>query len=404
MSETQPTINPALQYTTSELDALSKLIREEKVIFWVGSGFSSYAGYPTGTQLPSIMLSSLGELPEGAPNPDSASLQEAADYYVEQKERSGLNSFLIEQFGREPSRCDAHESLALINRVKYIVTTNYDPLFERAYKDKIIVVSRDEHLPESTEHPDKTILHKIHGDVSQPDSIVITSEDYDNFKSDAIVWSEIRSLLAKYSVLFIGYSLHDRDVKKMLDDIYGRLKGTKHPYFFIDWKIDDTKRKDLASYDLRFIEMDAVAAIDYITRSAIQYLFVDGMKNPSLLLKSNQIFESRGFHVDPSFSREKISHVSLVPERSGFNCKFVFSISSASRDSSELRALHEFITGYSFEPITLQAPSCEIEVRDAEINGIFVIDPSIKNLKKIVITPKPSGEITADLQLCTQPI
>ena len=244
------------------------------------------------------MFSCLGELPDGAPNPSSASLQEAADYYVEQKERSGLNSFLLEQYGKEPSRRDVHGSLALINRVKYIVTTNYDPLFERAYGDNIVVILRDEHLPGSTDFPNKTILLKIHGDITQPDTIVITSEDYKKFKTDTIVWSEIRTLLAKYAVVFIGYSLHDPNVETMLGDIYARLKEKKHPYFFIDWKIDDTKRKELASYDLHFIEMDSVAAIDYITGNAIQYSYLDGIKNPAVLSKSAQIFENKGVRVD----------------------------------------------------------------------------------------------------------
>jgi len=101
MSEISPTINPALTPINSELDTLCKLIREEKVILWVGSGFSSYAGYPTGTQLPGIIITSLGELPEGAPDLSKASLQKTADFYVEQKGRSGLNTFLVEQYGKE---------------------------------------------------------------------------------------------------------------------------------------------------------------------------------------------------------------------------------------------------------------------------------------------------------------
>lgn len=404
MSETQPTINPALSPTNSELEALCKLVREERVILWVGSGFSSYAGYPTGTQLPSIMLSSLGELPEGAPIPSSASLQEAADYYVRQKERSGLNSFLVEQFGKEPSRCDVHESLALINRIKYIVTTNYDPLFERAYGDKIVVISQDDHLPVSTEYPDKTILHKIHGDIAQPDTIVITSEDYKAFKSDTIVWSEIRSLLAKYSVVFIGYSIRDSNVVDMLNDIYERIGKQKHPYFFIDSKIDEAKRKDLVPYNLHFIEMDATSAISYITGNIIQYAFVDSMERPELLLKSQQIFDHRGFRVDPKFTGERITHISLIPTRSDVHSTIGATISSGHPDIPELREFNDLLTGYSFEPVTLRAPTCDIAIRTAEMNGVFTIDPSIKNFQYLKLKIHPVKELTVDLQLENQPI
>ncbi len=398
MSESQPTINPALTLMNSELDILCKLIREEKVIFWVGSGFSSYAGYPTGTQLPSILLSSLGELPEGAPNPGSALLQEAADYYVEQRDRSGLNSFLVEQYGKEPLRCDIHDSLALINRVKYIVTTNYDPLFEHAYGDKIVAISRDEDLPGSTEYPDKTILLKIHGDITQPDTIVITSDDYRKFDSDTIFWSKIRTLLAEYSVVFIGYSLHDPNVEKMLGDIYARLKENRHPYFFIDWKIDDAKRKDLAAYDLHFIEMNAAAAIEYITGNAIQYSFVDGMEKPSLLAKSDQIFNHQGFRVDRSFSADKISHVSLIPIRPDVHHTINFTLSSKTGESSDLKDFCNLMTGYSFEPVTLQASTCDIIIRKSEMNGVFTIDPAITTFQSLELKPHPLKEIVVDLQ------
>jgi len=404
MGEIQPTINPALSPMNGELDALCRLIREQKVILWVGSGFSSYAGYPIGTQLPSMLLSHLGELPEGAPDPETASLQEAADYYVEQKERSGLNTFLVEQYGKEPSRCDMHDSLALINRVKYIVTTNYDPLFERAYGDRVVVISRDEDLPQSTEYPDKTILLKIHGDITQPDTIIITSEDYKNFDSDTIVWNKIRTLLAEYSVVFIGYSLHDPNVETMLQGIYTRLKGKKHPYFFISRTIDDAKRKDLEIFGLHFIEMEAAVAIEYITGNAIQYSFVDGMKNPSLLAKSDQIFDHQGFRVDRTFTGGKVTHASLILTRPEVHCNISFSISSKSDSSPKFKAFYDVAAGKSFDPVKLTDEESCITINDAQINGVFAIDPEIKTFKELSIIPHPSEEVTVDLQLQNQPI
>jgi len=382
-----------------ELDVLCKLIREEKVILWVGSGFSSYAGYPTGTELPSMLLSSLGELPEGAPDPETASLQEAADYYVEQKERSGLNTFLVEQYGKEPSRCDMHDSLALINRVKYIVTTNYDPLFERAYGDRVVVVSRDEDLPKSTEYPDKTILMKIHGGITQPDTIVITSEDYKNFDADTIVWSKIRTLLAEYSVVFIGYSLHDPNVETMLQGIYTRLKGKKHPYFFISRTVDATKRKDLADHDLHFIEMDAISAIDYITGNAVQYSYLDGMKNPPLFSRSAKIFEKYGVRVDRTFAGEKVSNISLIPTRPDVHCEFNLTISSKTGDNTKILEFCKFASGQSFESVNLTDADCNISIKDAKMNGIYIFDPSIQSFPAISVSSQPGEIVSADLQL-----
>jgi hypothetical protein len=397
-----PTTVPTHFGSFGELDLLCKLIRQEKVIFWVGSGFSSYAGYPKGPELTSLLLADLGELLGETPVPRS--LNEVADIYISVKGRDALIELLKEHYGKTPQRFDIHESLALINRIKYIITTNYDSLFEHAYGDRIVKIAHDDELPSSTDDPDKTVLLKIHGDLSDPDSIVITSDDYDKFDKDSIIWGKIKSLLAEYSVVFIGYSVSDSNVEEMLNDIYSRLKNRKHPYFFIDRKIDEKKRKDLNAYNLRFIEMDAAISIDYITGNAIQYAFIDGMKQPPLLSKSDQIFDSRGFRVDPSFTGKKLTHVSLVPMRHDAEIEFTLSLSSKSGEGAAILAFQNFVTGQSVEPVKLSEDECDIEIHDGKMNGIFVFDPSIKKIHEIIITPQPAEIITADLQLQNKPI
>ncbi|HPA07983.1 MAG TPA: SIR2 family protein [Methanoregulaceae archaeon] len=398
MSEIQPTINPSLPLLDSQLDRLCRLIREEKVILWVGSGFSSYAGYPTGKQLKEIMLSSIGDLLDDAPDPAITSLQEAADYYVEQKGRDGLNAFVVEQYGKEPSRCDIHETLALINRVKYVVTTNYDPLFERAYGDKIVVISRDEHLPASTEYPDKTVLLKIHGDISRPDSIVITSDDYDRFDADTIVWSKIRSLLAEYSVMFIGYSLQDPNVEKMLRDIYARVGKNKHPYYFIGRTVDENKREALASFDLDFIEMDAASAIEYISGNVIQFSLVSSFQRTDLFQKSDDIFADRGFQVDRAFTKGKLSRATIIPNRPDIQANFTLTLASKEKTGLKIRELDNFVKGLGCDPITIGSDDCIIEIHDANINGVLFIDPSMRILREISLKPKPVNKLLVDLQ------
>jgi len=403
MSEIHPTISPALIPANNELNALCELIRHEKVILWVGSGFSSYAGYPTGSQLPAILLAALGELPSDAPDPRSASLKEVADYYVAAKDRDSLIYLLKEHYCKTPLRFDVHESLALINRVKYIITTNYDPLFEHAYGDRIVKIAHDDELPSSTDYPEKTVLLKIHGDLSDPNSVVITSDDYDKFDKDSIIWGKIRSLLAEYSVVFIGYSISDPNVEEMLRDIHKRLKERKHPYYFIDSKIDEKMRVHLSDYALHYIEMDATVAIDYITGNTIEYAFVDGMKNPALLSKSDQIFDRKGFRVDRSFTAGKITHASLVPTRPGVHSSIGLTLSSKTSESSDLIDFHNLITGYSFEPVTLRAPTCDITIRKAEMNGVITIDPTIKTFQYLELKPHPVKEALVDLQLEQQP-
>ncbi|MHB8162746.1 MAG: SIR2 family NAD-dependent protein deacylase [Methanoregula sp.] len=399
MKDIHPTINPALLQYNHELNELCQLIRDEKVLLWVGSGFSSYAGYPTGRELTSLLLSQVRNSSDKLSNPESILLNEAADYFVESNSRKDLISLLIKVFGKNPSRCDIHESLVLIDRIKYIVTTNYDLLFEKSYGDKIVVVSRDKDLPGSGENPEKTILLKIHGDISQPDSIVITSEDYKKFQSDRIIWSEIRALLSKFPVVFIGYSLNDPNVKTMLDDINTRLQEKRHPFFFISNRVEESTRLDLASYDLHFIEMDAVDAIRYIAKNTIQFAYLDSMKNPALFSKSSRIFEKKGLRADRTFNGEKISHVSLTPIRPVKQRDIKVTITSKKGVlSPQMLAFQKFVTGESFDPVALTESDCEISIRGGEMNGILIFDPSIKSYPALFVTPKPDIDLI-DLQL-----
>jgi len=398
-----PTTVPDHSGSYSELDSLCKLIREQKVILWVGSGFSSYAGYPTGSELSSIILSATGKLPSDDPDPSSVSLKKIADYYAALKGRDSLINLLKEHYGKIPDRCEAHKSLALINRVKYIITTNYDPLFEYSYGNKIVTIAHDEELPGTTDYPEKTILLKIHGDLSDPDSIIITSDDYEKFDKDSIVWNKIKSLLAEYSVVFIGYSVSDSNVKEMLTDIDKRLKGRKHPYFFIEHKSDEDKRKTISEYDLRLIKMDALAAVDHITENAIQYAHIDCMKDLTLLTKSDQIFADQGFHVDYSISQSKISPISFVSDDPTVHPKFSLTLTPKG-ESKKIHEFHDLIVGKKCDPVTIAAADCDIGIHDVVMNKVFIIDPSKTSLNEIVITPNPVKEHIVDLQIRSRQI
>lgn len=102
-----------------------------------------------------------------------------------------------------------HNKIATIPHFKTIITTNYDKLFENAYGNDAQLLFKSEHI--SYLEKDKTHLFKVHGDLSDPESVVLTKSDYENFfKNDAqygLLWSEIKQIIAKNSIVFVGYNL-----------------------------------------------------------------------------------------------------------------------------------------------------------------------------------------------------
>jgi len=397
MNKSHPTTVPDYVPINPELDALSDLIRQEKVILWVGSGFSSYAGYPSSSYLRNIIIEKLRRSGD-APELQSDSLKEAADHYVAVNGRDSLIDILREYYGAAPQRSEVHEKLALINRIKYIITTNYDPLLEFAYQEKMEKITHEDELPLLSDYQESTILLKIHGDLSDPDSIVITTADYEKMDKCSITLDKIKSLLAEYSVVFIGYSIRDSYIEEMLRDIDQRLKLRRHPYFFIDNKIDEEKKKHLIRYDLHFIEMDAAAAINFIAEKTIQYSYLDSEKKPTLLVKSEPIFNSRECYSDCTMARGVISHLSLVPMRSGIQNDIKVTITSKNKDNTQVMNFYNYIKDQHFDPFVLTDAECDISISGGEMNGIFIFDPAIKNYPALIITPQPVEIVCIDLE------
>lgn len=113
----------------------------------------------------------------------------------------------------------------LLKKAKMIITTNYDAFIEQLLLEQGI--SPKLYIGNHGFFEDTigwSELYKIHGDIKDPLSIVISTEDYEKYDSKAILISaKILSNMIKNPILFIGYSLTDRNVKKLLSDFSSQL-------------------------------------------------------------------------------------------------------------------------------------------------------------------------------------
>lgn len=129
-----------------------------------------------------------------------------------------------------------------------VITTNYDRIYEQALglfgkTVSPIIYNPDERskaeylrgLPKSKER----WLFKIHGCVSKPGSIVITDEDYIRFvmrmnSSEDFhpVPQKLRTQLAEWPTLFVGYSLLDYNLRLLFRTLRWRLDPAERPATF----------------------------------------------------------------------------------------------------------------------------------------------------------------------------
>ena len=133
-----------------------------------------------------------------------------------------------------------------------VITTNFDRLFERAlaqanrdpwtsiYSPRAREITAD--YPSLLPTKDKPLVLKIHGDISEPASIVITDEDYIDFvlrMQDKELFNPVpttvRLCLSKWTTLFVGYSLFDYNLRLLFKAVlWGLDKATRPVMYSVD--------------------------------------------------------------------------------------------------------------------------------------------------------------------------
>jgi len=113
----------------------------------------------------------------------------------------------------------------LLKKAKMIITTNYDSFIELLLNEQGVTpklyIGNQGFFEDTVGWSE---LYKIHGDIKDPKSVIINSADYEKYDEKAILISaKILSNMIKNPIIFIGYSLTDRNVKKLLSDFSSQL-------------------------------------------------------------------------------------------------------------------------------------------------------------------------------------
>ena len=126
------------------------------------------------------------------------------------------------------SKCKSSEELQefrkLKNKVSAIITTNYDQFLEKYIfpDDYTVFVHQSEMF--SSQSYNIAEIYKIHGCISDADSIVITEKDYDDFdKNRKLFIAKMLTLFAESPIIFLGYSFTDENVQNIVYDFLSCL-------------------------------------------------------------------------------------------------------------------------------------------------------------------------------------
>lgn len=245
--------------------SLIKHIRREEVSLFVGSGFSIEASAPSVSQLKELILNDFDDEDLKSQHIDDG-LAELSNFYVNEQcvgSRNQLISLLKKAFEFTPSCMDDHEMLARIPHFSKIFTTNYDTLLESSYQQNEINVVRTDKDCTYLEKP--VSIFKVHGDFTDPDSVIITSDDYEKFKGswpNQAMWDLVKTEFLTKNILFIGYSLEDDNILQLIKFISESVNDNQKGMFLIAPGINAQKQQRLKKMHVKYF--DAYAK-DFLT-------------------------------------------------------------------------------------------------------------------------------------------
>lgn len=258
---------------------LFNLIRQEDVVIWAGAGISLYAGYPSGKRMGEILLENLSDAERKEINENLLLPDLAEEFYrIKGNNKNSLIRILNKTFiDFKPTSTSCHDKIVSIPHFKTIITTNYDKLFENAYGGAGQLIYSPAQIPYIDKN--KTSIFKIHGDLTEPNSIIITKSDYIRFFAENteynILWTLIKERISTNCILFIGYNLEDHNTSAIFNRVTDVLKDNQKECFFIAPNIPKTKENHLISKGIHYINMTAENFIDELIENIKENLISD---------------------------------------------------------------------------------------------------------------------------------
>lgn len=206
------------------LEALTAAIDRRRALLFVGAGASMSVGLPSWNTLVSHMLEELELDPQVLSGNDVTYQSVAECYRLKCGSLKPLLQWMQEHWAVSREQVAASPLHKLIVELGFptIYTTNYDrnleiafEVFNRPYK-KITSVGDIAEAESSA-----TLIIKYHGDFDDETSLVLAETDYfDRLTFEAPLDVKFRSDALASTILFIGYSMSDLNIRFLLHRLW----------------------------------------------------------------------------------------------------------------------------------------------------------------------------------------
>ncbi|WP_303821196.1 SIR2 family protein [Ruminococcus flavefaciens] len=257
-------------------------------------------------------------------------------YFYEEKGEKEYLEFLNSVFGKHYDT-NAIDELIVALEPEHIITTNYDHLIEDVKNPSIsnyTVIKSNNDLLEKGRHGRKYII-KMHGDIDDLDNIVLKEDDYLTYSlNHELLEIYIKSILIDKTILFVGYSLGDNNLKLIMSYINyfaNTLKIERPPHYLAVNKIDHEVRETQYWLNKGVELVDLSKVSDFMkekTRCDLKpagkplYSFLSYIKNDRLPYYKDGIMELK---------RSLLNSINSLEPFKRISCSTLLSICSFSR-------------------------------------------------------------------------
>jgi len=203
-------------------NALRELIDSCKgnkpIVFWVGAGASKWAGIPLWREMADSMLINFSKYEDLDTNDVREHLNSGnlTEVFSQLKiVNSGRYHEQIIKLTKGNSNSPVYSRFVrLLKGIQptTVLTTNIDELLEQSIPGITVLQNSDIERLTNLIQDSNSALCKLHGSVSNINSIIFTTQDYKNLYSNENYLDHLHSILSQNIVIFIGTSLADREV------------------------------------------------------------------------------------------------------------------------------------------------------------------------------------------------
>lgn len=257
--EPPPSPTPA-ELTTDDHVLVEQLARGE-VAPLVGAGLSMGAGLPGWYELNEELAQRTGQTMPPREWATADQLIAIAQTYINRQGLFSLISYLQERLDSYRTRpTAAHRALVQLP-VNLVFTANFDDLLERAYRDAqrpVKVIVRDGDIPFMGRDPNTVNIVKLHGDLNQPDTVVLAKEQYERYFLDRPQLTRLLEAdVARSTMLYLGWSHTDPAYNLIFGQLLARFGEMSRMGYAAMFDIKPEQAEEFRRKKIRLVQLPA---------------------------------------------------------------------------------------------------------------------------------------------------